>query len=262
MTKRYKLIGCEIMHREICQCAAQSKNIIDIEFFDKGLHDIGEKIMSATLQQAIDNVNTEKYEAILLCYGLCNYGVKGLCASIPMVIPKAHDCITLFLGSKEKYTEYFNNNPGTFFRTSGWLERAQFGIDGEENVMSQLGIQPGADYSEFGEENAEFLRELLGNWIENYKKQTFIDTGVGNTAMYEELAEADARSRGLEYESVKGNTMLIQELMDGNWNPDDFLVVPPGSEIVASYDESIMSCQLRCAGSESLTKITVGTPKV
>jgi len=229
------------MFREICLCAAQSKNIIDIEFLDKGLHDIGEKTMSASLQQAINKVNTEKYDAILLCYGLCNYGVKGLRGPIPMVIPKAHDCITLFLGSKEKYTEYFNNNPGTFFRTSGWLERAHFGIEGEENVMSQLGIQPDADYSEFGEENAEYLREILGNWIENYKKQIFIDTGIGDSAMYEDLTKADAKARGLEYENIKGDIRLIQDLMDGSWSPEDFLVVPPGNEIVATYNDGIMS---------------------
>jgi len=242
MPKRYKLIGCEILFREICQCAAQSKNIIDIEFLDKGLHDVGEKAMSASLQQAIDTVNPEKYGAILLCYGLCNYGVKGLHSRIPIVIPKAHDCITLFLGSKEKYTEYFHNNPGTFFRTSGWLERADFGIEGEENVMSQLGIQPGADYSEYGEENAEYLKEMLGNWVGNYKKQTFIDTGIGNSAMYEDMVETDAKDKGLEYESIKGDIRLIQKLMDGDWNPDEFLVVPPGNEIIATHDDAIMSC--------------------
>ena len=241
---RYILIGCEIMHREICLCAALSKNIIDLEFLDKGLHDMGEKVMSVALQHAINNVNTKKYSAILLGYGLCNYGVKGLNSSIPIIIPKAHDCITLFLGSKEKYQDYFSKNPGTFFRTSGWLERAGFGIEGEENVMSQLGINPEMDYSEYGDENAEYLREILGNWVSNYKKQAFIDTGIGNTAMYEEQAIKESQAQGHEYERIKGNTQLIQDLMDGNWNPDDFLVVPPGNEITATYDNDIMSCKL------------------
>jgi len=205
---------------------------------------MGEKVMSVALQHAINNVNTKKYSAILLGYGLCNYGVKGLNSSIPIIIPKAHDCITLFLGSKEKYQDYFSKNPGTFFRTSGWLERAGFGIEGEENVMSQLGINPEMDYSEYGDENAEYLREILGNWVSNYKKQAFIDTGIGNTAMYEEQAIKESQAQGHEYERIKGNTQLIQDLMDGNWNPDDFLVVPPGNEITATYDNDIMSCKL------------------
>ena len=253
MIMRYKLIGCEILFRETCLCAARSNNIIDLEFMAKGLHDVGEKIMSETLQKAIDNVDTEKYSAILLCYGLCNYGVKGLRAQIPMVIPKAHDCITLFLGSKEKYAEYFQENPGTYFHTAGWLERSSFGIEGEENVMSQLGIQLGADYSDFveeyGEDNAEYLMEILGNWTKNYKKQTYIDTGVGDSATYAALSEADSKSRGLGYESIRGDIKLIQELMDGDmdsWNKADFLVIPPGSEIVASHDEEVMTCGSSC----------------
>ena len=242
MSNRYVLIGCDVMYREICLCAAHSKNIIDFKFMEKGLHDMGKKIMSETLQRAIDDVDTKKYSAILLCYGLCNYGVSGLIADIPMVIPKAHDCITLFLGSREGYAQYFNNNPGTYYRTSGWLERGTyFGIDGKENTMSELGIAPGDDYSQYGEENAEYLKEILGNWTANYTKQTFIDTGVGDTAAYEQRVKLEAESRELAYERIKGDIRLIQGLMDGEWDTDAFLIIPPKSKIVATYDESIMS---------------------
>ena len=244
MAERYMLIGCAVMYREICLCAAQSKNIIDFEFMDKGLHDIGEKAMSNALQQVIDSVDTQKYSAILLCYGLCNYGVKGLHAKIPLVIPKAHDCITLFMGSKEKYSRYFNSNPGTYYRTSGWIERGSFGLDGEEDVMSQLGIKPGADYSQYGEENAKYLMEMLGNWTSNYTKQTFIDTGVGDVTVYEAMVEEEAKARGLDYESIKGDPRLIRLLMDGDWDEAEFLVVPPGNKITAAYDDAIMSYQV------------------
>lgn len=236
MPKRYKLIGCEIMFREICLCVARSKNIIDLEFMDKGLHDAGEKIMSKTLQDAINTVDTQKYNAILLCYGLCNYGVKGLHAKAPLVIPKVHDCISLFMGSGEKYLRYFENNPGAYFCTSGWIERAD--VSGE-NVMSALGLKPGADYSQYGE-NEEYLKEMLGNWTQNYKKQVFIDTGVGDPAVYSAITESEAKSRGLEYESIKGDIRLIQALVDGDWGPE-FLVVPPGNIITATYDEALIS---------------------
>ena len=247
MSERYILIGCEIMFREICLCAANSKNIIDFQFMPKGLHDMGEKVMSEALQKVIDEVDIEKYNAILLGYGLCNYGVKGIHARIPIVIPRAHDCITLFMGSKEKYLDYFQNNPGTYFHTSGWLERSSFGIDGEENVMSQLGINLGADYNQYvekyGEENAAYLMEMLGDWTKNYKKQTYIDTGVGDMAVFEAMSKADAHDRGLEHESIKGDISLIKDLIDGNWNNTDFLIIPPGNEITATYDESIIACK-------------------
>ncbi len=49
--KRYKLITCEILFREVCVCASKCKNIIDITYMPKGLHDIGERRMSERLQK-------------------------------------------------------------------------------------------------------------------------------------------------------------------------------------------------------------------
>jgi len=65
--KRYKVISCEIMFREVCLCASKSKNIVDTVFMPKGLHDIGEIKMHEKLQYEIDMVDTNKYDAILLC---------------------------------------------------------------------------------------------------------------------------------------------------------------------------------------------------
>jgi hypothetical protein len=230
MQKRYKLIGCEILFREICLCAAQSKNVIDLEFLPKGLHDIGEKAMSEALQKAINNVDCAKYDAILLCYGLCNNGVRGLFADIPIIIPRAHDCITLFLGSKERYADYFHNNPGTYFHTSGWLERGT----PNDTIYNDF-------VEKYGEENALYLMETLGGWTKNYKKNTFVDTNVGDSEYYHQQSAADAKDKGFEYERVTGDIRLVADLTEGNWNDDDFLIVPPKCKITPSFDDSIVT---------------------
>ena len=59
--------------------------------------------------------------------------------------------------------------------------------------------------------------------------------------MYSAMSETDAKNRGLEFESIKGDIRLLQELMDGNWNEDDFLLIPAQNKITATYDEAIMS---------------------
>src|SRR5512133_1820037 len=138
--QRYKLIACEILFREICYCAAQTQNIIDVTFLPKGLHDIGQAKMSARLQAEIDQIDASQYAAILFGYGLCNNGTQGLRATIPMVVPRAHDCITLLLGSKEKYAAYFRDHPGTFYKSPGWIERDRNPNDNPDSVMTQLGI--------------------------------------------------------------------------------------------------------------------------
>lgn len=169
--KRYKLIACEVMFREVCYCASQCKNIIDITFMPKGLHDIGECKMSQMLQREINQADGikedgNKYEAILLCYGLCNNGIRNLHANIPIVIPRAHDCITLLLGSKSRYIEYFNKNPGTFYKSSGWIERDVDPNDTKGSITSQLGINKTYDeyVKKYGKDNADYLMEILGDW--------------------------------------------------------------------------------------------------
>ena len=79
--------------------------------------------MRERVQAAVDQSGGETYDAILLAYGLCNYGVRGLHAEVPLVLPRAHDCITLLLGSRQRYAEYFAVNPGTFYQSPGWIER-------------------------------------------------------------------------------------------------------------------------------------------
>ena len=117
-----KLIACEIAVREFCFAAARSINIIDPEFLNQGYHDTPGKGREA-VQQRIDAVPEGKYDAIVLGYALCSNILTGLTARhTRLVIPRAHDCITFFLGSKERYQECFEENPGTYYYTSGWLE--------------------------------------------------------------------------------------------------------------------------------------------
>ena len=243
--KRYLAITCEIMYREICHCVANSSAVIDLFFMEKALHDAGADKMSATLQASIDRVDFSKYDAILLVYGLCNNGVKNLKAPIPIVIPRAHDCITLLMGSKERYDEYFNANPGTFFHTSGWLERDVSDTDSNTSITSQLGM--GRTYQqyveEYGEENAEYIMSILGNWEENYKKLAFVNNGIGDTETDLALSKKHAEDKGWEYEIVAGDISLLQSMVDGDWQANRFLVVPPNNIILPSNDESIVTCQ-------------------
>ena len=245
--KRNKLIACEVLFREICYCASKCSNIIDITFMEKGLHDIGTKKMSERLQYEIDKVDTEKYDTILLCYGLCNNGICNLHSPLPIVVPRAHDCITLLIGSKEKYKDYFDNSPGTFFLSSGWLERNKDPGDTEDSVPAQLGlVKTYEEYVEmYDEETAKYLAETLGDWLKNYKKCTFINTSVGNERIFREKAKQFSTEKGWEYEEIGGDAGLLYRLLDGDWNPKEFLILTPDKKIIPSYDNDIISSKTR-----------------
>jgi hypothetical protein len=241
---RLKLIACEIFYREICAVVARSVNQIDIEFLPKGLHDIGQPAMSARLAEAVAAVDESHYEAILLGYALCSNGLLGLRArSIPLVIPRAHDCITLFLGSKERYLEYFQNNPGVYFKTSGWVERGEGLVQNwPDAIQNRAGMTQTYEQlvAKYGEDNARFLYEQLGNMTRNYTKLTFIEMGVEPDDRFERHTQSEAAERGWKFEKLAGDMGLIQSLADGPWDEDHFLVVPPGHRVAVRYDEKII----------------------
>ncbi len=242
-----KLISCEIFHREICAAAARSPHTIDIEFLPKGLHDIGSAGMLERLQAAADRVDGGRYHAILFAYGLCNNGIVGLAArTIPIVMPRAHDCISLFFGSRERYLEYFNSHPGVFFKTTGWIER---GVDTGE--LSQISIQrrTGMDQSyeelaaRYGEDNAKYLWGELCDMAKNYRQLTFIEMGVEPDDSFEQRTREEAASRGWAFEKVRGDLSLIERLVNGAWEEHEFLVLRPGERIVARYDDDIIAAR-------------------
>jgi hypothetical protein len=164
----------------------------------------------------------------------------GLRSKIPIVLPRAHDCITLLIGSKEKYLQYFNQNPGTFYRSSGWIERETSSLDNPESTVSQMGISTYQEYVEkYGEDNAKYLMETLGS-MAHYDKLAYIDTGVGNFQHYKNDVKKTATEKGWKYEEVQGNIDLLLRLLNGEWDDNDFLVIFPGSTGEPSHDESII----------------------
>ena len=240
-----KLISCEIFYRELCAAVSRSPNTVDIEFLPKGLHDIGCASMLARLQEVVDRAEEGKYEAVLLGYGLCNNGIVGLTArATPIVIPRAHDCITLFLGSRQRYFDYFNSHPGVFFKTTGWIERGD-----SRGELRQLSIQRriGLDSSfeelveKYGEDNARYLWDEMCDLGRNYRQLTFIEMGVEPDDRFERQTREEAASRGWDFERVKGDPSMIQRFVDGCWDEREFLIVRPGARVAPTYEDDIIT---------------------
>jgi hypothetical protein len=242
-----KLVACEILYREFCAAIARSVNRIDVEFLPKGLHDIGQAGMFARLQEGLAQIDETGYEAILFGYGLCSNGLVGLAAGrVPLVIPRAHDCITLFLGDKDRYLSYFRSHPGVYFKTAGWIERGnslqQFD---PAAIQNRSGMMQSYDdlVAKYGEDNAQFLYEELCNMTRNYCQYTFIAMGIEPDDRFERQARAEAAQRGWKFERLQGSMRLVQQLLDGPWDEEHFLVVPPGQRVAPSYDERVIKAE-------------------
>ena len=250
--KRLKFIGCEVVYREACFLAAMTPHRVDVEFLKKGLHDLETGDMLAKVQSVVDDASSHgDYEAILLGYGRCNDGVVGLTArEIPLVIPKAHDCITLFFGSREAYQAYFDEHPGTYYKTSGWMERedawgGQEGYAkpayGQEGVIANLGLAQSHEalVEKYGEENAAFIAEMMGDWTKNYTRHLYLKMGIWPEEDYIEQVKEAAAEKGWEFELRDGDMGLLKKLFFGDWD-DDFLIIGPGQTVVARNDSDAL----------------------
>ena len=248
--KKLKFVGCEILYREACYLAATVAHRVDVEFLHKGLHDLETPDMLAKIQETVDATTAaDGYEAILLGYARCNDGVVGLTArEIPLVLPRAHDCITLFFGSRRAYQEYFERHPGTYYLTSGWCERNLDGPDqltrpayDKTGVMAHLGLTDSHEelVAKFGKDNADFVIESMGGWMSSYDRMLYLKMGVCDETPFIERTRREADSRDWKLEVVDGDLSLLAKLFRGQWD-DDFIVIPPGSSIAARNDEWIV----------------------
>lgn len=248
--QRLLVIACEVFCREAWAIAADSPYIIDTVFVTKSLHDIGERLMSSRLQEIIDSKTLDvpvetRPDAIVLLYGLCNNGIRGLTAPVPLVVPRAHDCITLLLGSRTRYEQHFNSNPATFYRSPGWIERDSDPDANPASVTARMGITH--DYTklveQYGEDNAEFLMDLIGDWLKHYRRLGFINTGVGNQDAYRAICEEQARERDWEFEEIAGDRQLLEGALHGRWPDDEFLVLLPGEAVGIANDQRLICAE-------------------
>lgn len=247
---RIKAIACEVFYRELCLAAAQAEPIVDISFLAFGLHNTPEKLR-AGIQEAIDNTDPAVYDFVVLAYGLCSRGTAEIqTRDLPLVIPRAHDCITLFLGSRAEYDREFSQHPGTYYYSAGWIERKEGEVDqtGISDVQANDTQARYLEYVEkYGEDNAKFLIEQESEWQAKYTRAALIDTGVGPLESLRKFTSDLAADRGWEYSEIAGDPRLIHELVSGKWNADDFLMVQPRERVMESFDAGIVkSCEVCC----------------
>lgn len=208
---RLLVLACAVMERELLPF---QNGRVDFRFLDYGLH-LTPGNLTKVLQREIDQVPEGGYGGIVLGYGLCSNGVVGLQArNQPVVIPRVHDCISLFLGSSDRYQEEATKHPGTYYLTPGWIEK---------------GETPLSKYHSY----ARSYDEHIAGWVlheemKHYTRILLIDTGISPMSLYREIARRNAEFLKVSFQELRGTSDFFQRLVTGSWGKD-FLIVDKGT---------------------------------
>ena len=236
---KLKLIACEVFTREIGLCTAHSPHTIDVEFTKKNAHDNANNLRHI-LQERIYEADDEDYDAIMLGIGLCGNSTAGLKAGrTKIIMPRAHDCCTIFLGSRSRFKEIFEKRPSTPFTSVGYMERGTTLMHEASEFASDFGLKQSFEqYAEiYGEENARYLWETLHVNVENNNKDiVFIDIPELSHLGFADKARNWAEENEKNFIYERGSLDVIQKLLNGDWNDEEFLTVLPGQKIDPVYD--------------------------
>jgi len=236
---RIAVIACDVLHDEVEHFARPLPHVTAIEYLPQLLHNEPARLRRE-LQEAMDRCEARAdVDVIALAYGLCSRGVEDLRHErCPLVIARAHDCVTLWLGSKERYARYAETHPGTYWYTPGWIKTGtQPGPDREKHMREKYSAQ-------FDAEDVEFLLEQERAWAANYNRATYValGEGAGETAAQLDYTRQCAACLGWTFDHVPGDGALMRDLFDGpeKWDDARFLVVPPRHGIRLTADDSVI----------------------
>lgn len=229
------VITCAVLEDEIRHFAASCPAVRRIEILEQGLHNDPPKLR-IKVQEMVDAVEQDpQIEAIALGYGLCSRGTEGVTTRrCRLVMARAHDCITLLLGCKQRYAEYVKQHPGTYWYSAGWnRHHIPPGKERHDKYYQQY-------REKFGEEDAQYLMEQEQAWFRSYSRAAFVDLGVGMTEPDQQYTRDCAQWLQWEYDYQRGDGGLLQALLCGPWDAERFIVLEPGETLKMTADERVV----------------------
>lgn len=243
-----KLIACGVLQREFASLACRCPNTVDITTVRQQYHEVPANL-TKVLQEEIDRIdnNTDPHtndltrrdlDAILLGYGLCSNALVGLKSKkYKLVIPRAHDCATLVMGSKEAYQNYFETFKGSYFYTRGWYELGVFELTDERRVQEirRLYMEKYQD-----EEIVDELMDLELDMMKHYKYITYVNWPGLSDETSRAWAKDMCDEHGWTFNEMEGSSSLLEDMLWGNWDEEKFLVLQPGETLTPSYDEQVI----------------------
>ncbi|MBC3889235.1 DUF1638 domain-containing protein [Acetobacterium paludosum] len=204
---KIKVIACEVMKEEIQ--AIEGLDDLDFEFVSMDFH-LYPKKLKTELQRIIDQ--SRGYDKIILAFGLCGGAANGLKATnCELVIPRVHDCISIFLCPKNGCVCDFKKEIGTFYLSNGWMITEKSILSDYQRILQKFGPQK--------------ANKILNRMYDGYKKILFIETGGVRQDEVIRQSKEIAELFKAEYETIQGQSAFIEKIISGPWDEENFITV-------------------------------------
>lgn len=230
----YALLACDVFSEEIEAFGGESPPWAELVYLEMGLHDRPDDLRTVVQLKIgeLESTNREKgrkLSHVVLAYGMCGNGLIGVQSeSATLVIPRAHDCISVFIGCTEKHQEMVRTAPDQYFYSPGWIRGKRVPGPDREKELRKVYSERYDDDEEMVEELIEADREAFGH----YKHAAYID--LTNNVEAEKTCQDCARFMGWGFRRLESDPTWLRTLIFGQWDDPRILQVEPGCRIALS----------------------------
>lgn len=212
-----KVIACEVMKEEILSISST----VDVEFdFVSMNYHLHPKKLAKELQNIIDR--SIGFNRIILAFGLCGGAAKGLKTDdCILTIPKAHDCISIFLYNGQGCVCDFEKERGTFYLSSSWTVTENSILLEHQKIVERYGVKKALS--------------ILKRMFDDYKKVLFIKTGSSSEVDAIGKSREIAELINVKHEIIEGKKDFIEKIVNGPWDDKNFINIVPGETIKEEY---------------------------
>lgn len=224
------ILACQVLE-DLLVRLLPAETARGVVYMDYGLHRVPSK-MTWTLQAALTSI--QEPSLVVLGYGLCGNGLRGIkSGQHTLLVPRVDDCIALLLGSRRAYLRQFEAVPGTYYLSKGWLES---------------GSHPLKEYQEYVPKyGAKEAMWVMDQQYQHYERLVLVAHSQEDLDAYRPQAQEVAsfcERWEMRYEEILGSDGYLRRLAELlsavaeqgiaglNGAGDDFLVIPPGGEIL------------------------------
>lgn len=230
------IVACDVFEEEL-RALLPSLDNTELRFLEMGLHDAPDHLRHQLEAVIAELEHSLPVETIILAYGRCGNGLVGIKAGrCQLVLPQAHDCLSILLGGRARHDALLKETPGTYFYSPGWIRgRRVPGPDRENHLRDHYAERYGDD-----EDMLEDLVEADRDAFAHHTCAAYVDI-TGN-------AEAEAYCRNCAahmqwtFKRLEGDASFLRDLLTGAWeDPNRFLKILPGQSIGVSAEGHLIA---------------------